>query len=100
MSNRPLDTDAGADEDVTVRTVDPDGSPSVAVVQAVAELTGRDVTDLDSLERVVDTDALDALFAPRPNGERRTGRFSFEYEGFAVSISFDDAVTVRIHDHE
>jgi hypothetical protein len=100
MSNRPLDNEAGADEGVTVRTIDPDGSPSVAVVQAVSDLTGRGVTELESLERVVDTDALDSLFAPRSNGEPRTGRFSFEYEGFAVSVSFDDAVTVRIHDHD
>jgi hypothetical protein len=99
MSNRPLDTHAG-DDDQIVRTIEPEESPSVAVVEAVSDVTGRDVTDLESLEHVVDTDALDSLFAPRANGHPRTGRFSFQYEGFDVSIAFDDSVTVRVHGHQ
>lgn len=90
-----MDTASSDDADV-IRSIDEGDSPSVAVVRAVSEATGRSVTELEPLEHTVDTDALDSLFSPRANDEPRTGRFSFEYAGLDVTISYHDYVEVRV----
>jgi hypothetical protein len=64
--------------------------PSVAVVDAVAAAVGRDPLELPPLYSVLDTDALDALFASPANGQfRGPGSVAFEYA--------DHDVTVRSH---
>ncbi|MFC7235509.1 HalOD1 output domain-containing protein [Halosegnis marinus] len=59
------------------------------VVTALAEALGRDATAIRPLGEVVDTDALDALFA---DGNDRAVHVSFGYEGFDVSVGEDDVV--------
>jgi hypothetical protein len=71
------------------------GSPSTAVVQAVARSRDCSPTELDSLEDAVDTDALNALFAPRYDGTSRgTGSVSFSYADRHVVVFSDGRVVV------
>lgn len=78
-----------------------DGSVSHAVVEAVADREGVDVTDLEPpafepLYTVVDPDALDAVFAPTHDGKRRTsGSVTFEYEGYTVTVNSDGTVDLE-----
>lgn len=49
-----------------------EGQPlSTAVAEAVAIVTNTPVTDIDPLYEVVNPDALNHLYEPTPNGERR-----------------------------
>ncbi|MFC6756065.1 MULTISPECIES: HalOD1 output domain-containing protein [Haloarcula] len=69
-------------------TRNPDTSMTVAVVEAVSSVENCEPTALPPLYRVVDTDALDALFATGPGagGDR----------GCAVSFAFSDShVTIE-----
>lgn len=63
--------------------------PSVAIIEAIAEITDTDTTDLDSLQKVteVDVDGLDSLFVP-PTGDvaRGDGFLKFSYLGFHVTV--------------
>ena len=71
-----------------------DGRPvSEAVIQTVAEATGRDPTDLDQLFDVLDPDALDDLFgewtAEDPHSDPSV---VFSYAGCRVSVNGDRVV--------
>jgi len=62
---------------------------SLAVVEAVAAAEGVDPLDLPvPLATVVDTDALDALF------RGKSGRVSFDYFGYRISVDSDRTVAV------
>jgi hypothetical protein len=65
--------------------------PSIAIVEAIADRTGRDATDLPPLQDTVDVDALNALV-------RRPGhddvRITFEYDGLVVTADGDGDVEV------
>lgn len=65
--------------------------PSVAVVTALAEYHGEDVTETDHLlYEYVDPEALDALFANRNNGEsRRPGCVQFDVADAHVVVTAD-----------
>jgi len=65
--------------------------PSTAVVEAVADATGRDQTELKPLYQYVDGDDLDSLL--RHSETPMT--ISFTYEGVQVDISAGGALTVR-----
>lgn len=59
-----------------------DGSPSYAVITAVAEATGRRPEDLRPLNDVIDPDGLDVLFDRRPSTTPREDvRLSFRFGG-------------------
>jgi hypothetical protein len=65
-------------------------SPSEAVVAAVAANEGVSETELERpLFEVVDPDALDSLF------RWGTGRVTFEYLGYEVTVESGGAVTCR-----
>ena len=69
-----------------------------AIVSGVAACTGRGVTDLPPLYDVVDSEALEQVFAS-PLGSRRhpnDGRFVFTYAGCEVVVDGDDELTVRL----
>lgn len=53
------------------------------VVEAVAEATGREPTDLEPMGHILDPEALDSLFARR---EHACGRVSFQYAGCDVVV--------------
>lgn len=63
--------------------------PSMAVVEAIADLTDRDPVACPPLYDYVDPDALDRLVSH--GGEVR---IDFEYDGYEVEVS-DETVTVR-----
>ena len=73
-----------------------DESPSWAVVEALAAAEGVAPHTLEPiLYDAVDPDALDALFAPRPDGtERGTGQASFVVGGYAATVDTTGTVTL------
>lgn len=65
-------------------------SPSEAVLHEVAEKEGVSPEELNSpLFDVIDPDALDVIF----RGE--TGQISFEYHGYAVTVSHSGNVALE-----
>jgi hypothetical protein len=79
-----METEIGGDEPVTS-----------AVVRPVSAVVGKEPRSLQPLERVVDTDALDALFEKRLNGEPRPGgRLSFVYAECRVTVDNGEYLTV------
>lgn len=71
-------------------------SVSVAVVRAVSAVDGRKPGSLPPLGRVLDPDALDALFAPQADGEPRTGgRLSFVYSRCRVTLDNGEFLTIQ-----
>ena len=75
-------------------------SVSFDVIAAVAEREGIDPLELeppeyDALYDVINSEALDALFATRENGhDRPTGRVEFSYCGYRVVVTSDGEVEV------
>jgi len=69
-----------------------------AIVSGVAACTGRRVTDLPPLYDVVDSEALEQVFASPPRSRRHSndGRFVFTYAGCEVTVDGDDELTVRL----
>ena len=66
-----------------------DTSPSVAIMNAVAEITDKDVIELESLHEAtaLDVDALDNLFQPTiTGGPRKSGRVGFTYHEYEVRV--------------
>ena len=66
-----------------------DTSPSVAIMDAVAEVTDKDVIELESLHEAIalDVDALDNLFRPTIAGVSRTGgHMEFSYHQCKVRV--------------
>ncbi|SEQ54201.1 HalOD1 output domain-containing protein [Natrinema salaciae] len=76
-------------------------APSRAVIDAVAEAEGVPAAaisppEYESLQTVVDPEALDALFAERANGATRPrGTVSFTFCGYDVTVDRDGAVTLE-----
>lgn len=65
------------------------------VIRAVAACSNREPEDLPSLAHVIDPDALDALFEPKPDGTPRAGgTLTFSYAGYEVRISGNQEVAV------
>lgn len=68
-----------------------DEAISTTVVRCVAVLSDTPATELPPIETAIDTEALDALYAPE---RERLPRVQFEYLGYSVSIADDRAITV------
>jgi hypothetical protein len=76
--------------------VDEEESISLGVVRAVSSVVGRDTCEIRPLAEVLDTDALDALFGPRRNGDRRPGgEVSFIYSGCRVTVQNSEYISVQ-----
>lgn len=74
------------------------GPPSVAVVEAVADATGRDPLELPSLSGTVDPDALNSILAPetaRNGSGGNTVQVSFEYAEVVVMVDSTGLIEVR-----
>ena len=75
--------------------IGPDESLSLAVLKATDMYREADPTDTETLYEVVDTDALDELFAPATEDTpRSSGRVSFVYRGCHVTISHGECLTI------
>ncbi len=74
--------------------------PSQTVIEAVASAEGVPPSELgppeyEPLHAVVDPDALDTLFARRPDGtERAGGSVSFQYCGYEFTVDQQHTVTI------
>lgn len=66
-------------------------SPSLRVVDALADLTDTDPLELDPMYDVVDPEALDQLVRPDANGDVSV---QFTYDDHAVEVRSDGTVTV------
>jgi hypothetical protein len=67
---------------------------SLRVVEAVADRKGVSAQDLSPLFRIVDPDALDALFSAWSRTADQTGHVQFEYEGHTVIVDSSGRVGV------
>ena len=80
-----MEYDVGSDESV-----------STAIVRAVSAVEGRKPSSLPPLTRVLDPDALDALFGSHADGEPRTGgRLSFIYSRCRVTLDNGEFLTIQ-----
>lgn len=74
-----------------------DESISMAVVRAVSAIEGKEPCSIGPLAEVIDPDALDALFARRPNGKPRIGgRISFVYSQSHVTVEAGEYLSVEL----
>lgn len=71
-------------------------SVSTAVVRAVSAVDGRKPDSLPPLARVLDPEALDALFDSHADGRPRTGgRLSFIYSFCRVTVDNGEFLTIQ-----
>ena len=66
-------------------------SPSVAIAEAVAAVTNRNVTVLPPLQHALDADALDQLLR---SAEETFVRVSFEYADTVVTVRGDGRIEI------
>ncbi|ELZ31148.1 hypothetical protein C474_09944 [Halogeometricum pallidum JCM 14848] len=76
--------------------VSSEGDICFAVVDTVSKLTATDPLELEPLGTVVDTDAVEALFATTglTGTVRHDADLSFRYEGCDVTVENDGTVSV------
>mgnify|MGYP006289413123 FL=1 len=91
-------TDAVTDGDDQCRTVvAEDERISEAVVRLVATVDGTDPLDLPPLGRVLDSDALDAVFEPVPGRSATTSRsLTFSYHGYTLTVDGTESERVCV----
>jgi len=70
---------------------------TATLVHAVADDIGLDIVEAERLvHNAVDTDALDRLYRPGPDGAERTnGQTSFTVDGHVVTVYGTGQITVR-----
>ncbi|WP_293032256.1 HalOD1 output domain-containing protein [Natronococcus sp.] len=70
-------------------------SPSLRVVDAVADAEGIDPVELEPpLYDAVDPNAIDELFTTTPSASRN-GRLNFQYRGYDVTVRSDGTVSLE-----
>jgi hypothetical protein len=73
----------------------PNRTPSMAVIEAVADARGVDPLQLEPLANAIDPEALDRFFAHTYGGRpRAVGRLTFEVAGCEVTVTGADEVSV------
>lgn len=73
----------------------PSREPSTAVVSAVADVTGREPTELPPLQRHVDADGLNSLLTRGAVDGTGPIQVSFSYAGVRVTIDSAGTLDVR-----
>jgi len=71
-----------------------DAALSIAVIEAVASVSGRDPIDIEPLHRYVDPDALDEIFDRGDATASARGRISFPLEEYLVVVYSDGEILV------
>ena len=71
------------------------GRPSTAIVESVADATGRDPADVAPPERYVDSETLDALVASGGDGDGADISVSFALDCAEVTLDSDGMLEVR-----
>lgn len=69
-------------------------SPSIQVVEKVADEKGVATTELPPLYRTIDPEALDALLESGVDRDEGIRRIQFQYEGYTVVASNDGDIAV------
>lgn len=75
----------------------PDDSIVMEVIRTVAVHANEEPENLPPINDAVDTDALEDIFGPRPDGtpRRGTGTVVFRYAGFGVRVEADGTIEVE-----
>ncbi len=69
------------------------------IITTVAEADEQSGDELKPLYNVINTEALESLFASRADGSSRPdGKISFQYVGYWVTVSSDGTVEVEAED--
>jgi len=68
--------------------------PSVEIVEAVSDATGRDPTELPPLQESVDADAVDSLLATGSGDDGAGIYLEFEYHDVDVTVRRDGSIEV------
>jgi len=71
-----------------------DAALSIAVIEAVASVSGRDPIEIEPLNRYVDPDALDEIFERTDAAASVRGRISFPLEEYLVVVHSDGEIQV------
>lgn len=66
-------------------------TPSLAVIIIVANITGRNPSELDPLSESINPDAVDALFAADRSS---VSQLTFQYSGCEITVGTDGVVEV------
>lgn len=96
------DVDAGATGETTRYRVEADELPSIAVVEAVAEASGRSqtgsdgTTALDPLAESIDPEALDRIFESRGDDPADPTFVEFRYCDHQVTVKGGNRVCVTV----
>ena len=84
--------DSDSESEIVHRELDTDAeSPEIEVVAAIADIDGREMTDLSPLHNCIDG-VLDNLFSEPPSPEAEM-RITFNYEGYRVGVTQDGSGT-------
>lgn len=89
-----LDKTGGDDTHITFYDPQHDDVGS-EIVLALAEVTGKDPTDLPRLAEDVDPEALDRLFAPCRGKNSRRGSVQFATGDYDISVHSDGEIAIR-----
>ena len=75
---------------------DEDVSLSCSIVEAIAEVRGRNVTEIEPLHSVIDPDALDKLFVNGDEGSSPDpdGVLEFSFEEYRVRVRASGEITI------
>jgi len=71
-----------------------DAALSIAVIEAVASVSGRDPLEIEPLSRYVDPDALDDIIERDEAPSTARGRISFPLEEYLVEVHSDGEILV------
>ena len=71
-------------------------SVSKVLITTISHINEQDAVDLPPLQNVIDTEAMDRLFAPRSDGTMRHNdlTISFCYVGYEVLVDSDGTLTL------
>lgn len=95
-SNTPKNSDG------TAYLIQETESITDAVVRAVSTEKETSPTEIEPLYSAIDTDALDALFAPHMNGDPRSGSgtVSFQYSECDIRVTHNREVIIKKRETE
>ncbi|WP_247003627.1 HalOD1 output domain-containing protein [Halosolutus gelatinilyticus] len=80
---------------LTADAREPD-SVTGTIVSAVSDAEDCDPLSLPPLWDVIDSEALDELFAPTRTGRHRAGSVRFDYAGYEVTVTVDADTTGNV----
>ncbi|MFW6152753.1 MAG: HalOD1 output domain-containing protein [Halobacteriota archaeon] len=93
-SNHNEPTYESRDIAVSANTWNGSELPSTAVIEAVADETGRDPLDMQPLHHFIETDALDTLLSTAEARGHVDMEISFDYAGVSVTVSSGGHISI------